>query len=182
MAGPKAHRFTTAPPAILPTPHPVWPAFSTPAGQFNPGAGQLNQRPVKLMDEQNGLAFCTASIVVRALAENVPFDKRLSPPLLNSGFCDFTHSVTNPLTSIAVSWHLLETGLSVLSEFDVWWGSGNQIDILCGSCWRPACEDGTHPAYPTMPCSVSGSVIPMHQNPLWVRAGHCRRGQRPRGC
>lgn len=42
-----------APPEVLPL---LLECLSL-AGQFNPGAGQLNQGPVKLMDELSGLAF-----------------------------------------------------------------------------------------------------------------------------
>lgn len=36
-----------------------------PAGQSNPGAGRLNQGPVRLMDELNGLAFWPGFRVVK---------------------------------------------------------------------------------------------------------------------
>lgn len=96
----------------------------SPAGQYNPGAGQLNLGPVRLMDELNGLVFWPGSRVVRGLS----WKERLSP-LSCQWLCELVYSLS---ASWLATWHLTGTGM----------GSVLGVRCLLGKQTATACEKG----------------------------------------
>lgn len=106
----------------------------SPAGQSNPGAGRLNQGPVRLMDDLNGLAFWPASRVVRGPSHG----KYVCHHAHVSGFCRLAYSLAAFLLSIC---HLFGTDRHGLCPWSLCL-VGKQTAVACGKGPTQALQAG----------------------------------------